>query len=103
MYAAVASRFCIDLLELSRVFLGGERGATADDTDTNGARLGWFPGRKVATADAAMAAHLSGVLAWLRVSILEWIHQPPCSWSGGEAPLYLVSSWGGSPEDSCGG
>ena len=54
-----------------------ERGSTADDTDADGVHLCWFPGGKAATADAAMAAHLLGVLAWLRVSILEWIRQPP--------------------------
>ena len=59
--------------------------------------------QQLQTADAAMASYLLGVLAWLRVSILEWIHQHPCSWSGGEAPQYLVSSWGWSTEESCGG
>ena len=49
-------------LELSRALLEGERGSTADDTDADGVYLGWFPGGKAATADAAMATHLLGVL-----------------------------------------
>ena len=87
MDAAAASRFCIDLLEQPRALLEGERAATADDNEADNVHVGWLlergreftadPGGRAATTDAAMLAHLFGVLAWLRVSILEWIHQPP--------------------------
>ena len=79
--AAATSRFCIDFLEQSRALLEGERTTTADNTDADLLHSGWLlevgrevtadPGGRATTGYAAMAAHLLGVLAWLRDSILE--------------------------------
>ena len=85
-------------LELSGALLEGERGATADDTDTDNVHLGWFPGGKAATADSDMAAHLLGVLSFGMATSLHFGIDTPAPPEVGAEVRYLYSwfhhGWG---------